>query len=345
MSEETPDLAAPHGLEQAMAGSMDQDKSLPTPGQAANAPRPVEHEAVTAQDVAVKRDMADVMRQIKALAEASGEDYVYRIPFKDHKTGRTTNAEGPTIKLANDLARIFGNCQVDIREVDEGDAWIFYARFTDLQSGFNITRPFRQRKGQGTGMKDDERRLDSVYQIGASKAIRNVVVNALQTLSDYAVREAKSGLKKRIEGKPEEARKWIRGKLQDMGIAENRVTPVVGRSPDNWTVPDMARLYSEVRSIEDGMAVAEDLYPSADAKPEPEPERPAKPEAAPEPQADPEPEQPPQQAAQQGKDDGVPRATEERSGSTGGWPDESQGADTGSAADDGEGDGLNFGED
>ncbi|MFP4561600.1 MAG: MucR family transcriptional regulator [Thiohalorhabdus sp.] len=226
------------------------------------------HEAVTAQAVAVKRDHTNVLNQLKALAQAAGEDYVYRIPFKDNKSGRTTYAEGPTIKLANDLARIYGNCQVDIREVDEGDAWIFYARFTDLETGFNITRPFRQRKGQNTGMKDDDRRLDSIYQIGASKAIRNVVINALQTMADFAVREAKSGIRKRVEEKPEAARIWIRQKLQEMGIDESRVTAVIGNAPDSWTVPDMARLYSEIKSIEDGMANAEDLFPRQAKRPE-----------------------------------------------------------------------------
>ena len=56
-----------------------------------------------------------------------------------------------------------------------GDAWIIYARLMDLETGFAMTRPFQQRKGQKAMKTDDARALDIALQIGVSKAIRNVV--------------------------------------------------------------------------------------------------------------------------------------------------------------------------
>src|SRR5690349_6107042 len=65
-----------------------------------------------AQAIIVPRDEARVLLKISTLATAAGEDWYYRIPFKDKKGG-TTWVEGPSIKLANDIARIYGSCDVD----------------------------------------------------------------------------------------------------------------------------------------------------------------------------------------------------------------------------------------
>ena len=75
-----------------------------------------------------------------------------------------------------------------------GDAWIIYARLMDLETGFAMTRPFQQRKGQKAMKTDDARALDIALQIGVSKAIRNVVCNGLQTFADFAFEEARDAL-------------------------------------------------------------------------------------------------------------------------------------------------------
>src|SRR5262245_37457744 len=139
------------------------------------------------------------MGELRTLAAAVGDAWYYRYPVKNRKENRTDWIEGPSIKLANDLARIYGNCDVDIRVVDGPDSWVFYARFTDYESGFSLTRPFQQRKDASKmGGADDARRLDIAFQIGVSKAERNVVVNALQTFADFAFEEARGALVDKI---------------------------------------------------------------------------------------------------------------------------------------------------
>src|SRR5215831_14566188 len=135
---------------------------------------------IGAQPVAVMRDETKVLQKLSALAAAAGSDWFYRFPVKNNTTGQTDWIEGPSIKLANDVARIFGNNVNEIREIDVGDAWTFYARFTDIETGFSMERAYRQRKGQRSmRTKDADRQLDIAYQIGQSKAIRNAIVNAL----------------------------------------------------------------------------------------------------------------------------------------------------------------------
>lgn len=216
---------------------------------------------ITAQRVGVPRNMSRILANMKALATAAGKEYVYGWEVNDRKNNRKVWIEGPTITLANDLAREYMNCQVDCRVMDEGKHWVFYARFVDLETGFTMVRAYQQRKGQDTGMKDDQRSLDMVFQIGQSKAIRNVVVNALRSLVNYAVDAAKGSLLDKVGKNPEGARTWIRQQLKDLGVDIKRVEALYGRTSEHWTTPDMARIYTELQSITDGMMNAEDVYP------------------------------------------------------------------------------------
>lgn len=218
-------------------------------------------EIVTAQQVPVRRDIRRVLTNIKALAAAAGKDYVYGWEVKERKTGRKTWIEGPTIKLANDVAREYGNCKIDFRVEDQGSHWIFYALFADWETGFSMVRAFQQRKGQDTGMADAARQQDIVFQIGQSKAIRNVIVNALSTIVAYAMEEAKGAVFERVGKNPGKAREWILQTLKDINVDKKRVEAIYGRSADNWTVPDMSRIYSELQSVLSGMMVADEVFP------------------------------------------------------------------------------------
>lgn len=221
----------------------------------------VQGDVFQAQRVAAPRNLSMVMGRLKALAAAAGKNYVYGWEVNDKANNRKTWIEGPTIKLANDLAREYGNCMVDVRVRDEGANWNFYGRFMDLETGYTLVRAYQQRKGQKTGMRDDQRALDMVFQIGQSKCIRNVVINALQSLADFCVQEAKGALLGRVQKNPDAARQWIVRTLGELNIDQKRVSSIYGRTADHWTVPDMVRIYTEIQTIQDGMMDANDVYP------------------------------------------------------------------------------------
>jgi hypothetical protein len=211
-----------------------------------------------AQAVAVYRDEAKVLQRIRALAAAAGGEWFYRFPVKSK--GATSWIEGPSIKLANDLARIYGNCDVDIRVYDVGDSLLFYARFTDFETGYSLTRPFQQRKNQAT-MGSGERQADIAFQIGASKAIRNVVVNALQTFADFAFDEARSALVDKVKSDPEKYRTGTIAGIAREEIDIRRVEQTIGRASKDWLVPDIARIIAMMKAIKDGMATVDETFP------------------------------------------------------------------------------------
>lgn len=216
---------------------------------------------ITAQRVAVPRNRSRIVLALKALAAAAGTNYVYGWKVKDRRNQRETWIEGPTIKLANDLVREYGNCMVNVRVVDAGQSWMMYGRFVDLESGFTTERAYQQRKGQDVGMGDAQRASDMIFQIGQSKCIRNVVVNALQTYADMMVEEAKGALLTKVGNEPDKARAWLVKKMAEKNVDQKRVEAIYGRTAEHWTVPDMVKIYTEMQSIIDGMMTADEVYP------------------------------------------------------------------------------------
>jgi len=222
---------------------------------------------VTAQRVAIKRNLPDILRNAKTLAAAASQKFYYSIPFKerarDGKPERTVHIEGLSIDGAMAAASIYGNCRVEAFPAnDTATHWTFMARFVDYETGFTLTKAFNQRKSQSTGMRDAERNLDIVFQIGQSKAIRNVVTSALKWLCDEMFLAAKSGVLERIQKNPEQARKWLVQQFELIEVNLNRVERIVTRPADRWLVTDMAKLFAELQSVKDGFADAEDLWPS-----------------------------------------------------------------------------------
>jgi hypothetical protein len=220
---------------------------------------------VGAQKLAVMREESKVLAKLKMLAAAAGDDWYYRWPVKNRRTGKTDYVEGPSIKLANELARVFGNCENETRVMDLGDSWLIYARFTDYETGYSLTRPFQQRKGQKVfgdkAMSEDAARaLDSSFQIGVSKAIRNVVVNALQTFADFALDEAKSALVDKI-GK--DLLRWRDRTIERVSakVDVKRVEAVIGRPAGEWLAPDVARVIAMTKAVQEGMADMDETFP------------------------------------------------------------------------------------
>lgn len=217
-----------------------------------------------AQQVAVYRDEARILQKLAALGAAAGDDWFYRFPVKS-KNGQKSFIEGASIKLANDVARIYGNCEVDTRVIDLGASWLIYARFTDFESGYALTRPFQQDKGASRlGGDDQARKLDIAFQIGVSKAIRNVVTNALQTFADYAFGAARNSLVEKIGRDVQKWRAEIVSRLKDRGVDAQRVEFVIGRAATDWTAPDIAKIIAMMKAVADGMATVDETFPPKD---------------------------------------------------------------------------------
>jgi hypothetical protein len=150
----------------------------------------------TAMQVQRPRQLAEVARRLNEEATLAGEAFYY-----GWGAGKD-RIEGASIKLANAAVRCYGNCAIEMAPLQEThDAWIFTAMFIDLETGFTLPRQFRQSKKLVVYGKHDEARKEDIrFQIGQSKAIRNLVLNAMPIgLIDQAMEVAMSGARKKLE--------------------------------------------------------------------------------------------------------------------------------------------------
>ena len=215
----------------------------------------------------VDRRRLDLVRaRLRALCAENGDRYVYSWEVKDRKSGRTTLVEGLTIKAAMDLWRVYGNCFAGPLDVeDRGGHWLFTAVFFDRESGSIALRSFLQRKAQDTGMRDKERAADIIFQIGQSKAIRNVIVNALASEAGFMIEMSKKNMIEWIKEHRGKADEYIDGVMETHAIDQKRIEATIGRVRDQWTVRDFARVMTELRGVDDGMQNEQDAFPSLEA--------------------------------------------------------------------------------
>ena len=213
--------------------------------------------------VAPRKSLGQIRAALGQLCAANGDQYIYSWEVKDRANRREVTIEGLTVKAAMDLVRIYGNCFAGVIGVkDMGKHWLFQAAFVDLETGFNLRRDFLQRKGQATGMRDVDRQMDLVFQIGQSKAIRNVVLQANPSDAEFMMEESKKRIVAWVTNNKDKANEFIDRSLEEFNIALSRVEAVVGRVRKEWTVRDMARIMKELRGVHDGLTPAQDLYPS-----------------------------------------------------------------------------------
>lgn len=184
--------------------------------------------------------------------------------------------EGVSQELAHAAARCYGNCAVEAGEVQElGDAWVLTAGFIDLETGFTLVRPFRMSKRWIVhGKHDPERKADIRFQIGASKAARNVILKALPSwLTKKALAAAKEGVRKKIEdyikrnGLPK-AQDMLVSEFAKVGVTEPQILErfeVTTRGA--LDVDRLVMLRGDLKAIQNGEVRAEELFPKASAKP------------------------------------------------------------------------------
>ena len=218
------------------------------------------------QSVQQPRAMARVKKMVLDEAAMAGEDFYY-----SWRIGKDL-IEGIAIEGALILARCWGNCAVPQQPVQElYDAWVFTASFVDLETGFTLDRQFRMSKAATVhGRLDEERKADMRFQIGQSKAIRNVVLNALPAwLKRAALAKAKEGVMASLERAIKD-----RGivAIQDasvralakFGVKEPAILAKFGVAERGGLSNEhLVILKGDFASIERGESRAEELYPES----------------------------------------------------------------------------------
>lgn len=225
----------------------------------------------TAISVQKPRDLDLVRRAVLKEAKLLGDHGFYGWGAGKDKI------QGPSVKMANMLGRLWGNSALLARSIqDLGDSWVFTSAFVDLETGYTMERQFRMsKKFTIYGKHDDERKDDMRFQIGQSKANRNVVLNVIpEWLIDEAMQTALAGGREKLEKMIEEdgiehVRDGVFKSLAKSGIKEEVVLKklkVEKRAGVDMKM--LLELSSDLKAIRAGEVGAAELFPLEDPKPE-----------------------------------------------------------------------------
>ena len=202
-------------------------------------------------------------RIMKACERASlAESAEYSYPRGGEKV------TGPTIRLAEVLARCWGNIDYGIVELEQrpGESTMM-AYAWDLETNTRQTRIFTQkheRKAKGKINKLDDPR--DIYELTANNGARRVRACILGTIPgdvvDAAVAKCRQTLEKGEKGgKPLEDRiREMVTAFGDLGVTKEMLEKRGGAAADNFTLKDIRVLGTIYNALKDNMAAREDYF-------------------------------------------------------------------------------------
>lgn len=223
---------------------------------------------VTAVRVQRPREIVEVEKRCLTEASLAGESCYYGW------SAGGARIEGPSIELAMILARNWGNCAVESPPVLEtATAYYIPAAFIDLENGTTIVRAFRQSKTWKVfGKFDEERKADIRFQIGQSKAQRNVIIRALPSwLVEKCVEKAKEGVRKRLDQYIEKhglagARDLALKEFAKYSIDQTRIELKYGKKIAEWDVDMLVLLKGDLQALQSKIEEPHDLFPIPNAE-------------------------------------------------------------------------------
>lgn len=191
--------------------------------------------------------------------------------FKFPRGGQTVS--GPSIHLAVELARVWGNVKYGLRELSRDDAaarseMLAYA--WDVQTNTRAETTFivphmRDKKGGPEVLTD----LRDVYENNANAGSRRLREMIFRVLPPYLVERAKAKCLDTLQkggGKPLPARRLdTLAAFEKLGISRARMEAKLGKA-DGWTEIDIANLGVSYQSIKRGEITAAEEFPEINAE-------------------------------------------------------------------------------
>jgi hypothetical protein len=212
---------------------------------------------------------------VKAMREACAlmplaERAFYAYPRGKDDNGKTITVSGPSVHLARELARVWGNVEYSVNELrrdDKGGQSEMLAYAWDLEtntrnSAVFIVPHFRDRKGgpvQLTEMRD-------VYENNANNGARRVREAIFNVLPVWFTEEAKDLCAKTLAGgggKPMPQRRADAiDAFEKIGVRTGQLEDRLGAKAADWTPQDIAQLHILITSIRRNEVRKEEAFPA-----------------------------------------------------------------------------------
>lgn len=179
-----------------------------------------------------------------------------------------SNVSGPTIRLAELLARCWGNIEFGIRELSqrvgetEMEAWAWDVENNVATRQAFVVKHIRDKRGGGTKLTEQR----DIYEIGANMGARRLRARIMALLPpDYieaAVAECNNTLQTGGDGKTsikDRVRQMV-GRFETIGVTIDMLEKHLGHKVDDTLPEEFAELHQIFRSIKDGYSEAREWF-------------------------------------------------------------------------------------
>lgn len=174
------------------------------------------------------------------------------------------SVEGPSVKLAREAARVWGNIEYGFEVVrDDQESMTIQGSAWDIQTGARVFAEdsFRkriqrkQKDGSTIWLKPDERDMRELMNRRAAILIRNCILQLLPSdLIDDAQAQVRETESAGVQVDPAKAKKDVIKAFGDLGIRAADLVDYVGKPIEQFLPDDIVDLRKVFASVRDGQA-------------------------------------------------------------------------------------------
>lgn len=205
----------------------------------------------------VKNAVDMILMDCTRLALAEEAEYQYAKGGKD--------IVGPSIRLAETIARRWGNLECGVKELSRhGDVSECAAYAWDLETNFRDVKVFQVRhwrdtKSGGYAITDQREIYERIANDGARRKRACLLAVVPGDVVDAAVSQCRVTLATKVEVTPERIKSMLE-KFAGLGVKKEQIEKRIQRHIEALTPPLMLQLGRIYNSVKDGMSSKDDWF-------------------------------------------------------------------------------------
>ncbi len=201
----------------------------------------------------------DTIKAVDAILQACMRPTLAESAIYSYQRGGS-EITGPSIRLAEAIAQLWGNMQFGIRELSQGFGKSTVQAFAwDVQNNLKNIKEFDvahiRYTRNGTKKLEDPR---DIYELVASQGARRVRACILSLIPgdviEAAVKQCETTLESKIDVSPENVKKMVSTFENEFGVTLEMLEKRMGRRIDTINRPQMVQLHKIYTSLKDGMS-------------------------------------------------------------------------------------------
>lgn len=214
------------------------------------------------------RDPKACIQEILTACERPGlaEIATYSFPKGKNPDGSDKQVTGPSIHLALEIARQWGNLECGLREIESGDGYSMIQAFCwDIQTNLRRVIAFKVRHWRDTKQGGYELTgARDIYEITANQGnrrLRSCILGVIPTdIVDMAVKQVHKTMNTKEQVTPEKIAAMVAA-FADVGVTKDMLESKIGRKVDLMPAQTMIGLRKAYQSIKDGYSSISEHFP------------------------------------------------------------------------------------